>query len=356
MKFVDEANLRVEAGDGGNGCVSFRREKYVPFGGPDGGDGGDGGSVYMVADHNLNTLYDYRVNRLFKAQRGRNGAGSERTGAKGEDKILRVPIGTLCYERDTGELIADLKRDGQRVVVAKGGFHGLGNTRFKSSTNRAPRQSSDGSPGEQRNLHLELKLLAEVGLVGMPNAGKSTFLSTISSARPKIADYPFTTLEPQVGVVSAGPLQSFTLVDLPGLIEGAAEGVGLGHRFLRHTQRTRLLLHLVDILPPGGGDIVENIRMISQELTEFSPELEHRERWLVFNKTDLMFEDEADALCDAVLAELDWQGPVYRVSAINRASLQPLVSQIMSRLEELREQDRQEAEQEDDHAPQDTDE
>ena len=339
MKFVDEANLRVEAGDGGNGCSSFRREKYVPFGGPDGGDGGDGGSVYMVADHNLNTLYDYRVNRMFRAQRGGNGAGSERTGAKGKDKILKVPVGTLCYERDTGELIGDLTRDGERITVAKGGFHGLGNTRFKSSTNRAPRRSTEGTPGEKRNLHLELKLLAEVGLVGMPNAGKSTFLSTISSARPKIADYPFTTLEPQVGVVSAGPLQSFTLVDLPGLIEGAAEGVGLGHRFLRHTQRTRLLLHLVDVLPPGGGDIVEHVRMITDELAQFSPELKDRERWLVLNKTDLLSANEAAALCADVVGQLQWQGPVFEVSALNRKSLAPLVTQLMARLEELRAQD-----------------
>ncbi len=346
MKFVDEANLRVEAGDGGNGCTSFRREKYIPFGGPDGGDGGDGGSVYMVADHNLNTLYDYRVNHVFKARRGSNGAGSQRTGAKGSDKILPVPVGTLCYERDTGELIGDLTRDGQQIVVAKGGFHGLGNTRFKSSTNRAPQRSTEGTPGEQRNLHLELKLLAEVGLVGMPNAGKSTFLSTISSARPKIADYPFTTLEPQVGVVSAGPLQSFTLVDLPGLIEGAADGIGLGHRFLRHVQRNRLLLHLVDILPPDGGDIAVHIQMINDELVQFSPDLAQRERWLVFNKTDLMLEDETTALCEQVLERIQWQwqGPVYKVSALNKSSLQPLVGNLMERLESLREQDKSDQE------------
>lgn len=348
MKFVDEANLRVEAGDGGSGCSSFRREKYIPFGGPDGGDGGDGGSVYMVADHNLNTLYDYRVNHVFRAKRGSNGAGSQRTGAKGSDKILPVPVGTLCYERDTGELIGDLKRDGQRIVVAKGGFHGLGNTRFKSSTNRSPQRSTEGTPGEQRNLHLELKLLAEVGLVGMPNAGKSTFLSTISSARPKIADYPFTTLEPQVGVVSAGPLQSFTLVDLPGLIEGAAEGIGLGHRFLRHVQRNRLLLHLVDILPPDGGDIAAHIQMISDELIQFSPDLAQRERWLVFNKMDLMLEDEANALCEAVLKKIKWQGPVYKVSALSKPTLDLLIGNLMERLEALREQDKQDQKEQED--------
>lgn len=339
MKFVDEANLRVEAGDGGNGCMSFRREKYIPFGGPDGGDGGDGGSVYLVADHNLNTLSDYRVNRVFKARRGSNGAGSNRTGAKGNEKVLPVPVGTLCFERDTGELIADLVKNGQRAIVAKGGFHGLGNARFKSSTNRSPRRFTEGTPGEQRNLHLELKLLAEVGLLGMPNAGKSTLLSRVSSARPKIADYPFTTLSPQVGVVDVGPLRSFTMVDLPGLIEGAADGIGLGHRFLRHVQRTRLLLHVVDMLPVDGSDIVENIRMISDELVKFSPELGQHECWLVFNKNDLMPEEQAQALCDQVVADLHWQAPVYRISALNPASLQPLIGAAMAHLEALREQD-----------------
>lgn len=343
MKFVDEANLRVEAGDGGNGCSSFRREKYIPFGGPDGGDGGDGGSVYLVADHNLNTLSDYRVKRVFKAQRGGNGAGSNRTGAKGSDKVMPVPVGTLCFERDTGELIGDLVKNGQRLTVAQGGYHGLGNARFKSSTNRAPRKFTEGTPGEQRNLHLELKILAEVGLLGMPNAGKSTLLSALSSARPKIADYPFTTLAPQIGVVDVGALRSFTMVDLPGLIEGAADGIGLGHRFLRHVQRTRLLLHVVDMLPPDGSDIVENIRMISDELVKFSPELAARERWLVFNKSDLMPESEAEALCGQVIAELNWQAPVYRISALNSASLQPLVGQVMSHLEAMRDRDRSEA-------------
>lgn len=345
MKFVDEANLRVEAGDGGNGCMSFRREKYIPFGGPDGGDGGDGGSVYLVADHNLNTLSDYRVNRVFKGQRGGNGAGSNRTGAKGVDKELFVPAGTLCFERDTGELIGDLVTNGQRVTVAKGGFHGLGNARFKSSTNRAPRRFTEGTPGEQRNLRLELKMLAEVGLLGMPNAGKSTLLSSLSSARPKIADYPFTTLDPQVGVVDVGPLRSFTMVDLPGLIEGAADGIGLGHRFLRHVQRTRLLLHVVDMLPVDGSDIVENVRMISDELVKFSPALAERARWLVFNKNDLMSETQAQELCDQVTKDLDWQAPVYRISALNPGSLRPLVGAAIDHLEAMREQDRRELEQ-----------
>ena len=337
MKFVDEASLRVEAGDGGNGCMSFRREKYVPLGGPDGGDGGDGGSVYLVADHNLNTLYDFRVARLFKAERGGNGAGKNRTGAKGADRELPVPVGTLCYEADTGELIGDLTETGQRVAVAKGGFHGLGNARFKSSTNRAPRRTTDGTPGEQRNLRLELKLLADVGLVGLPNAGKSTFLSSVSGARPKVADYPFTTLKPQVGVVSAGPLRSFTLVDLPGLIEGAADGVGLGHRFLRHVQRNRLLLHLVELTPDDAEEIAAQIRMIGDELDQFSPELAARERWLVFNKADLLPDADAAALCDSVCQKLAWAGPVYRVSALSADSLRTLTGDVMSRLEALHE-------------------
>ncbi|MES1944124.1 GTP-binding protein [Salinisphaera sp. PC39] len=337
MKFVDEANLRVEAGDGGNGCLSFRREKYVPRGGPDGGDGGDGGSVFLVADHNLNTLYDYRVSKVFRARRGGNGAGANRTGAKGDDLVLPVPVGTLCFDRDTDELIGDLTADGQRLRVAQGGFHGLGNARFKSSTNRAPRKTTDGTPGEQRNLRLELKLLADVGLVGLPNAGKSTLLSAVSGARPRVADYPFTTLTPQVGVVGVGPLRSFTLVDLPGLIEGAAEGIGLGHRFLKHSQRTRLLLHVVDILPPDGQPPAEAVAAIAGELAAFSPELAGRERWLVLNKADLLPEDERAALRDDIVRELDWRGPVYMVSALDPDSLRPLLGDVMTRLEALRE-------------------
>lgn len=337
MKFVDEANLRVEAGDGGHGCLSFRREKYVPHGGPDGGDGGDGGSVYLIADHNLNTLYDYRINRVFKAERGRNGAGKNRTGSKGAEHYLPVPVGTLCYARETGELIGDLTSDGQTLCVARGGFHGLGNARFKSSTNQAPRKTTDGTLGEIRELRLELKLLADVGLVGLPNAGKSTLLSAISGARPRIADYPFTTLQPQVGVVSVGPLRSFTLVDLPGLIEGAAAGVGLGHRFLRHVQRTRLLLHLVDVVDAEGRDPVDQVRLIAEELDQFSSDLAARPRWLVLNKTDALASDQVITLRDRLVRALSWAEPIYTVSAIDPSSLERLVGDAMNMLEARRE-------------------
>lgn len=333
MKFVDEANLRVEAGDGGHGCLSFRREKYVPHGGPDGGDGGDGGSVYLRADHNLNTLHDYRINRVFKAERGGNGAGKNRTGSKGEDRYLPVPVGTLCYERETGELIGDLTRDGEVLRVAQGGFHGLGNARFKSSTNRAPRRTTDGSPGEVRELRLELKLLADVGLVGLPNAGKSTLLAAVSGATPRIADYPFTTLQPQVGVVSVGVLRSFTLVDLPGLIEGAAEGVGLGHRFLRHIQRTRLLFHVVDLLDVEARDLVDQITTISDELARFSPQLAARPRWLVLNKAELLEDSELEAIRTRLTRDLSWEAPIYTVSAIMPDSLGRLLGDAMDHLE-----------------------
>lgn len=333
MKFVDEANLRVEAGDGGHGCLSFRREKYVPFGGPDGGDGGDGGSVYLLADHNLNTLYDYRINRVFKAERGAHGAGKNRTGATGVTRYLRVPVGTLCYSRETDELMGDLTRDGATVCVAQGGFHGMGNARFKTSTNRAPRKTTDGSPGEIRELRLELKLLADVGLVGLPNAGKSTLLAAVSGARPRIADYPFTTLKPQVGVVGVGELRSFTLVDLPGLIEGAAEGVGLGHRFLRHIQRTRLLFHVVDVVDNEQRDVVDQIRMIADELGRFSDVLATRPRWLLLNKTDVLGEDEIEALCTDIRSRLDWQGPIYAISAVRPESLDRVINDAMTHIE-----------------------
>ncbi len=349
MKFVDEANLRVEAGDGGHGCLSFRREKYVPHGGPDGGDGGDGGSVYLVADHNLNTLYDYRVNRVFRAQRGGNGAGKNRTGAKGDHRYLPVPIGTLCYERETGELIGDMTRQGETLCVAQGGFHGLGNARFKSSTNRAPRKTTDGSAGEQRELHFELKLLADVGLVGLPNAGKSTLLASVSGARPRIADYPFTTLSPQVGVVSVGPLRSFTLVDLPGLIEGAAEGIGLGHRFLRHIQRTRLLLHVVDLVDPEDRDIVAQVRLIASELARFNPVLAERPRWLVLNKAELCSAEHLQELRKRVYRELDWQGNVYTVSALRPDTLGTLLGDAMSHLEDVEQAEYARAQEEDEN-------
>lgn len=330
MKFVDEATVRVEAGNGGAGSVSFRREKYVEFGGPDGGDGGDGGSVYLLADENLNTLSDFRITKVYRAEKGQGGMGRQRTGRGGEDCLVPVPVGTMVYDQETGELIGDLTAHDQRLLVAQGGFHGLGNIRYKSSTNRTPRQSTPGTPGEQRELRLELKLLADVGLVGLPNAGKSTLLSVVSAARPKIADYPFTTLHPQVGVVAVGPLRSFTLVDLPGLIEGAAQGAGLGIRFLKHTQRTRLLLHMIDSAPIDGSGVVAAIRQIEKELEEFSTDLAGRERWLVFNKMDSA-DDEA---VDSALAELGWQGPVYRISAIAQQGLDSLMGDVMNWLEE----------------------
>lgn len=335
MKFVDEARLRVEAGDGGNGVASFRREKYIPFGGPDGGDGGDGGHVWLEADSGLNTLVDFRINKVFRAGRGENGGGRQCTGARGEDCIVPVPVGTLVYNEETQELLGDLTQHGQRLMVAKGGFHGLGNTRYKSSTNRAPRQFSEGSKGERRELKLELKLLADVGLLGLPNAGKSTLLSVVSAARPRIADYPFTTLHPQVGVVSVGAMQSFTLVDLPGLIEGAAEGAGLGLRFLKHVQRTRLLLHMVDIAPLDEHDPLDDIRQIAAELESHDPVLASRDRWLVFNKCDLLDKSEADARCERLLSELDWQGPHYRIAAAAQQGTRQLMADIMQTLEAM---------------------
>lgn len=333
MKFVDEATIRVEAGDGGNGCVSFRRERAMPFGGPDGGDGGDGGTVWVVADPNLNSLADFRFNRVFRAERGENGGSSDCRGKGGSDLEVAMPLGTLVYDVDTEELIGELTRKDQRIKVAAGGFHGLGNTRFKSSTNRAPRRASPGTKGERRDLRLELSLLADVGLLGMPNAGKSTLLGAVSAARPKIADYPFTTLYPQPGVVSVGLNRSFVMVDVPGLIEGAAGGAGLGIRFLKHLQRTRLLLHLVDVLPPDGGDIVEHIETINAELAEFSEELAGREQWLLFNKLDLLPADEADQLCDDALERLGWTGRSYRISAAQRTGLDVLCRDAMEWVE-----------------------
>ena len=335
MKFVDEATIHVKAGDGGNGCVSFRREKYIPFGGPDGGDGGDGGSVYLVADESVNTLVDFRYQRRYQAQRGENGSGRNCTGKKGEDEEIRVPVGTMVYDVDTEELIGDLVEAGQRIMVAQGGFHGLGNTRYKSSTNRAPRQSKPGTPGEQRELRLELKVLADVGLLGMPNAGKSTFIRAVSAARPKVADYPFTTLYPNLGVVRVAPHRGFVVADIPGLIEGAAEGAGLGIQFLKHLARTRLLLHLVDVLPADGGDPVVQAQAIVQELEKYSPELAAKERWLVLNKIDLIAEDEREAHCQAIVEGLGWQGPVFRIAALSQLGTEPLCQRIMQHLEEL---------------------
>ncbi len=336
MKFVDEATITVKAGDGGNGCVSFRREKYIPLGGPDGGDGGDGGSVILQADANLNTLADFRYERNFNAQRGENGRGRNCTGAKGADLEVRVPVGTLVYEEDTNELMGDLVGNGQRLVVARGGFHGLGNLRYKSSVNRSPRQSKPGTPGEKRSLRLELKLLADVGLLGKPNAGKSTLIRAISSARPKVADYPFTTLYPNLGVVRVEAHRSFVVADIPGLIEGAAEGAGLGVQFLKHLSRTGLLLHLVDVAPMDGSDPVQDVRAIAHELDKFSAELGERERWLVLNKTDLLAEDEREERCRDIVQRLDWQGPVFATAAIAGQGTQALVFAIMEAIENKR--------------------
>ncbi|NIP73116.1 MAG: Obg family GTPase CgtA [Gammaproteobacteria bacterium] len=335
MKFIDEARIRVEAGGGGNGCVSFRREKYIPFGGPDGGDGGDGGSVYLVAVSGLNTLADFRQQRRFWAARGQAGMGGNRTGKSGEDLLVQVPVGTVVTDEGTGELIGDLTSGGQRLLVARGGRRGLGNTRFKSSTNRAPRQSTPGTPGEQRDLRLELKVLADVGLLGAPNAGKSTLIRAVSAARPKVADYPFTTLHPNLGVVSMDEQRSFVIADIPGLIEGAAEGAGLGIRFLRHLARTRLLLHLVDVAPADGSDPVSTVRAIAEELTKFSPELAERQRWLVLNKIDLLGEDQRDGHCADIVQRLGWRGPVFRISAASGEGTSKLCYKVMEYLEQL---------------------
>ncbi|MEO7071610.1 MAG: Obg family GTPase CgtA [Rhodanobacter sp.] len=318
MKFVDEATITVEAGNGGNGCISFRREKFIPLGGPDGGDGGYGGSVWLVADEGLNTLVDFRHRRQFKAQRGQNGMGSQMYGKSGEDTVVRVPIGTMVTNVDTGELIGDLTHHGQRMLVAQGGKGGLGNIHFKSSVNRAPRKATPGTPGDVRELKMELRVLADVGLLGFPNAGKSTFIRAVSAATPRVADYPFTTLHPHLGVVSLGNDQSFVIADIPGLIEGAAEGAGLGMQFLRHVARTSLLLHLVDMAPTDGSDPATQVRAIEQELAKFDPELLERPRWLVLNKSDMLAGDEQDVAARGIIAQLGWTQPWFVVSALAR--------------------------------------
>lgn len=337
MKFVDEAAIRVDAGNGGNGCLSFRREKYIEYGGPDGGNGGAGGSVYLEADPALNTLVDYRYERRFRATSGEAGRGRNCTGASGDDLVLKVPVGTTVIDEDTDEVLGDLVSEGQRLMVVKGGRGGLGNTCFKSSTNRAPRQTTPGTPGEGRNLRLELKVLADVGLLGLPNAGKSTLIRAVSAAKPKVADYPFTTLVPNLGVVKVDRMRSFVMADIPGLIEGAADGAGLGIRFLKHLARTRLLLHVVDIAPWDQSDPVMNVDIITEELEHFSPALAQRDRWLVLNKIDVMPEDEAQALCDEIVAKLEWQGPVFMISAALGQGTQQLSYQIMEYLEDLNE-------------------
>ncbi|MGI9213797.1 MAG: Obg family GTPase CgtA [Methylococcaceae bacterium] len=340
MKFVDEAEITVEAGDGGNGCVSFRREKYIPLGGPDGGDGGDGGSVYLVATNNLNTLVDFRFHSVFRAERGQNGSSGNCTGKAGVDYQVRVPPGTEVYDARTGERLGDLTEENQTLLVAKGGWHGLGNTRYKSSVNRAPRQSSSGTPGEKRELRLELSLIADVGLLGQPNAGKSSLIRAISHARPRVADYPFTTLHPNLGVVRVDENRSFVMADIPGLIEGASEGAGLGIRFLKHLSRTRLLLHVIDIAPYGDSvDPVESAQKITLELEKWGHGLDQKPRWLVLNKIDQLMEPELSERCEAIVNGLAWKGEVFRISALAGDGLKPLVYHIMNCLELDRSQD-----------------
>ena len=334
MKFVDEAYIDIAAGDGGNGCVSFRHEKYKEFGGPDGGDGGRGGHVYAVADVNLNTLVDYRFSRRHDATRGEHGKGSDMFGAAGNDITLRMPVGTIISDAETGEVLYELLTPGEVVTIAKGGDGGYGNLRFKSAINRAPRQKTPGWPGERKNLKLELKVLADVGLLGMPNAGKSTFIAAVSNARPKIADYPFTTLHPNLGVVRVAAEQSFVVADIPGLIEGASEGAGLGIRFLKHLARTRLLLHLVDLAPLDESSSADAAEVIVNELVRFSPSLAERDRWLVLNKTDMLMDDERDERVKEVVERLQWEGPVYVISAISKQGTDKLSHDLMRYLED----------------------
>jgi GTP-binding protein len=334
MKFVDEVTVRVQAGKGGDGSASFRREKYIPRGGPDGGNGGDGGSVYLVARSGINTLADFRVARRYRAENGEPGGRRNQTGAGGADLIIEVPMGTRVTEDETGEQLGEVVADEERMLVAAGGYGGKGNVRFKSSVNQSPRKFTTGTPGEKRVLMLELTVLADVGLLGLPNAGKSTLISAVSAARPKVADYPFTTLYPNLGVVAAGEHRSFVMADIPGLIEGAADGAGLGTHFLKHLNRTRLLMHVIDAAPPpGSDDAVAGARAIVQELERFSPELAERERWLVLNKLDLLG-DAAPAEAARIVAELDWQGPVYEISALRKTGTRQLAGDIMTRLED----------------------
>jgi GTPase len=337
MRFVDEAVVKVTAGNGGNGCLSFRREKFIPLGGPDGGDGGDGGSVYLQATEGLNTLIDFRYQRQFKAENGQGGMGSNCTGKQGEDLIINVPVGTMVFEADTGELLGDIKCSGDRLIVAQGGFHGLGNTRYKSSINRSPRQTSKGSLGESRQLRLELRVLADVGLLGLPNAGKSTLIRAVSSAKPKVADYPFTTLHPNLGVVRVSMHKSFVMADIPGLIEGASEGAGLGIRFLKHLTRTCILLHLIDLAPLDESDPVESAKTIINELTAFSPELLNKPRWLVFNKIDMIPDvAERQAAMQRVIDALQWTDRTFAISAIRREGTEALSFALMDLIDEMK--------------------
>ncbi len=334
MKFIDEAVIEVHAGKGGNGAVSFRREKYVPRGGPDGGDGGRGGSVWAVADGNINTLVDYRYARIHRAKDGERGIGGQKNGRGAEDVVLRMPVGTVITDAETGEPISDLDKDGERALLARGGEGGLGNVNFKSSTNRAPRRATPGGAGESRRLKLELKVLADVGLLGLPNAGKSTLIRAVSAARPKVADYPFTTLQPHLGVVRLGVDRSFVIADIPGLIEGAAEGAGLGHQFLRHLARTRLLLHVIDVAPlQPDADPARDARAIAAELKKYDPALHRKPRWLVFNKMDMLPAEEREAAAAALVKRLRWRGPRFAVSALTGQGCTQLASAVMHFLE-----------------------
>ncbi len=344
MKFVDEAVIEVHAGKGGNGCVSFRREKYIPLGGPDGGDGGDGGSVILEGSSSLNTMVDYRFTRKFRAQNGESGGGRNCTGKAGEDIVLPVPLGTTIIDEETDEILGDIQAAGDRLVVAQGGFHGIGNTRYKSSINRAPRQFSEGTLGESRTLKLELKVLADVGLLGLPNAGKSTLIRAVSAAKPKVADYPFTTLVPNLGVVKVDAYRSFVVADIPGLIEGASDGAGLGIRFLKHLTRNRILLHLVDVAPFDESDPAEHALSIVRELERFSPTLASRPRWLVLNKIDLIDEETLVERREAVLEALQWGGPVYEISAISGRETDRLSGDLMTAIEYLNEQEAEDEE------------
>lgn len=333
MKFVDETEIVVEAGKGGNGALSFRREKYIERGGPDGGDGGNGGSVYMQADESLNTLVDFRFQPRYRAESGKSGQSKNCTGRGGEDLLVKVPIGTSVIDVNTEELIVDLDDPNETVMVARGGIHGLGNIRFKSSTNRAPRKTTNGTPGEERLLQLQLRLVADVGLLGLPNAGKSTLIRAVSAARPKVADYPFTTLVPNLGVISLGMERSFVMADIPGVIEGAAEGAGLGFRFLKHLSRTRLLIHLIDVLPVDESDPVDNAEKIITELGKFSETLGNKERWLVLNKTDLISPDALKELKAKIKSALNWQGEIFEIAAINKEGCRDLCEKLMDTIE-----------------------
>ena len=349
MKFVDEAIIKVEAGDGGNGCVSFRREKYIPKGGPDGGDGGDGGHVILVGDEGLNTLVDFRHKRLHRAERGQNGMGRQMYGRKGETLYIKVPVGTRVKDLDTQEIMGEILADGEELLVARGGKHGLGNIHFKSSTNRAPRQATSGTPGEKRNLLLELIVLADVGLLGMPNAGKSSLIAKMSHARPKVADYPFTTLYPNLGVVKMGMGRSFVIADIPGVIEGAAEGAGLGLQFLKHLSRTRLVLHLVDIAPMDERvDPAQEVRQLVAEVEKYGGDLAERERWLVLTKKDLLLDEEFQERRDKLLRDLDWQGPVFALSSVTGEGVDDLAQALAKYLQDL--------DKEQNSAPEDSDE